>query len=122
MVRKLRTSPISLVLLAAIALVFSVESRATHCYGTIKALYVDAGSNVFILPSFRDEWIQICNSLSTWNGIDPGTCKVWISLATALRVTKEQAVVWYPSSSVVCSALPTYGGSPAPGYLMYYVE
>jgi hypothetical protein len=100
---------------------FSAESRATHCYGTIDALYVDAASNVFIQPSFRNNWVQICNSLSAWNGIDPGTCKIWIGLATTLRATRDQAVVWYASDSEACNAIPTYGSAPAPGYIMYYV-
>ena len=122
MFRSSKSAPVKFVLLAGISLLFSAESRATHCYGTISALYVDAASNVFIRPSFRDNWLQICNSLSAWNGIDPGTCKVWISLATTLRVTKEQAVIWYPNDAVVCNTLPTYGEAPAPGYLMYYIE
>jgi hypothetical protein len=121
MVRPFGKSSLKFVFLAAISLLVSAESRATHCYGTIKALYVDASSNVLILPSFRNDWVQICNSQSAWSGIDPGTCKIWIGLATTLRVTQEQAVVYYSSASLACDTIPSYGEAPAPGYIMYYL-
>ena len=102
-------------------LIIASTSDATHCYGTIKALYIDASGNVLIQPSFRNDWLQICNSVSAWNSIDPITCKSWTALATTLRVTQEQSVIYYASSTLACDTIPAYGAAPAPGYLMYYV-
>jgi len=113
-------SPARYVVSALLLLTFATAPHANQCYGTIDALYVDSAGNVLIDPSFRNGWLQICNAISPWNGIDPVTCKTWIALATTLRVTREQAVVSY-SATIACDALPAYGAAPGPAYVMYYV-
>jgi len=95
-------------------------AHAGVCYGTVGAIYVDSSNNVLIRPSFRNDWLQICDLVDSWNGIDPVTCKSWLALATTLRVTQEQIVISY-STSTACDALPTYAGAPPPGYIMYYL-
>lgn len=84
-----RTRGVAVTAAALTLALFSSESIANQCTGTIRGLYIDGGGNVIVNPSFRGDWIPICNVTTSSSGVDPATCKSWMALATTLRVTQE---------------------------------
>ena len=92
---------------------------AQWCTGTIRGFYIDSGGGLLISTSYYGAWTQICNTTTTWKGIVPDLCKAWLAVVNTLQVTQQQAIVFY-NEDTACNALPTYGATPSPGYVMVY--
>lgn len=90
-------------------------NAAQWCGGVIKSILITSNGEVHILTSYRNDWTQICNTTTSWKGVAPDLCKSWLSVATALRLAKESALVFY-NEDTPCIAIPSYGNSPAPAY------
>lgn len=92
----------------------STQSHAAEfCRGRITHILVDALGSTVIVPTFRDDWLQICNVLQPWKGISADLCRSWKALAKTLRVAQEFETLYY-ADSTPCNLLPTYGDAPAP--------
>lgn len=91
------------------------------CSGTIAGVYVNVNGGVNILPSFRQDWLEICNVTTTRLGVTVDVCKAWLALVTSLHVTQQSAAITY-TGSTACNAIPTYQNSPAPVYVMMHMQ
>jgi hypothetical protein len=102
---------------AAASFTLGAQSAQQWCVGTLSFLFVDAAGAVNVLPSARNDYVQLCNVNGTWGNIPTTTCLAWLSLArNALQ--RGSAVTIYYGDAPVCSALPTYGSAPVPNYVM----
>ena len=113
--KKLRNS-ICLVLATS---VWSISALAAPqwCTGTIGLTWIDAGGNLMILGSWRNDHTQVCGLNQAWNGIPTTVCSAWFRLLTAAQVLSSQVIFYYPDAPA-CNALPTYASSLTPGYVM----
>lgn len=110
---------LSLSLLVLCCLAWQPASAALFCEGTVKSYYVADNSAVLIHGSWTITWTQVCNVKVAWKGIDSELCKIWFSAILAAYHAKTTFVVRYDDPSVTdCAALPTYGNTPAPEYVM----
>src|SRR5262245_49727586 len=110
-----------LVIAASLALPLLLTfATATHasswCTGKITSILTDASGNVYVIPSFRADWIQICSITATWKGVTLDVCKSWLGTVTALRLTQETTTLYY-NEDLTCNSMANYGNSPAPGYI-----
>ena len=96
-----------------------VHAAPQWCYGTITDLLIFSDGSIMAKPSWRQDWIGICNLNTTWKDVPPVTCAAWYTtLKTAM--TKQplpQTTIYYPEASL-CPSVPTYSAAPAPGYIM----
>ncbi|MBT2134661.1 hypothetical protein KK137_09975 [Croceibacterium sp. LX-88] len=90
---------------------------ATSCSGTISNSILYNDGQVSVRASWRNDYTTICNLKSTWQGITPDICAGWLAKVDA-AVTFNKPVTAYYAADLVCSALPTYGSSVAPAYIM----
>lgn len=102
---------------AALGLSAQPASAAMWCGSTVSASWVNYNGDVLILGSWRGTHTQICNLKTEWKGISPDICASWMAKMDA-AVSLGRAVTVYYAETMECSALPTYGDSPAPYYVM----
>jgi len=109
---------IKILFLAAFAL-FGVQPAyaATSCNGAILSAHVSSDGSVLIRGSWRSDYTQICNISSIWKGIPLEVCALWAAKADAAIATGHSVTIYY-SADFACTAIPSYGTSPAPTYLM----
>lgn len=90
------------------------------CDGTLANLWVDAGGTVFVQPSWRGDYVQVCNvNQPTANGLQPTTCLSWLSLMRSAVQRNAATVIHYSDAPVAtCNAMPTYSAAPTPYYVM----
>ena len=96
-------------------------SAGATCPGTIDRVFTQSGGAVSIYTSWRSDYVQICNVLTEWKGVDPTVCMVWVSNAQSAVTTRKPTIIRYDSDSGLsgdCSTVPTYSNAPSPGYLM----
>ena len=92
-------------------------SADVFCRGVIHQMYIQADGGLQIFPSFRNDWLQLCNLNATRAGVTVDTCKAWLALITTLQVTQQPVTIAYPGGSA-CDALATSQYAPAPAYVM----
>lgn len=110
---------LSLGLLVLCGFAWQSASAFIFCEGTVDEFYVDKESDVFISASWATDWTQVCNTATVWKGIEPEVCKTWFSVILAAYHGKRNFMMRYDDPSVTdCAALPAYGGTPAPTYVM----
>ena len=105
---------------ALIALFCASVAQATafYCAGTVSMVWSLTDGSMFIRTSYRGDHTQMCNLLTDWNGISPAQCKNWYAVLLTAKTTGDVIQVYYPNNPYSgCSALPTYGNTPAPGYI-----
>lgn len=108
--------------LPIVAMALSSTAYATeYCYGKITNVAMYADGTVLIVGTWRGDYTTICSTQGTWGGIPAETCMAWYGAALKARADNTNVVMYYPNTNgATCSNIPTYGGSPAPGYLMLY--
>lgn len=94
-----------------------VSAAPEWCYGTIKRAYLTSDGSLIIRGSWANDYTQICNLNAAWKGVSVGTCKGWLSLAMAAKLSSSNVIVYYLNISS-CDAIPHYGLAPSPNYLM----
>lgn len=100
------------------------QTPLLYCDGFVNKMYIHQSGELFILPSYRNDWMKVCNVKADWQGISPIVCQAWLTtLKDALSGngtgtgTRMGITVQYVSMNT-CSTLPTYADSPKPGYIM----
>lgn len=106
-----------LTLLATATALSSPAYAAAYCDSYVDQFFTTQAGDVLVLPAFRNDWVQICNVQSAWNGVSPATCTSWLSTLISGMISRKQFTFYYASASV-CSTIPTYGSAPAPGYVL----
>lgn len=98
--------------------VFSAASIASaeYCGGKINMLFVNKSGGVFLNGDWRNDYTQVCDVDSTWKAVSATTCKAWLAVATAAKVSSGTVLLSY--GSYACGSLPTYANSPSPDYIM----
>jgi hypothetical protein len=112
-------SKIARLLLSATALAFAgpLSAAPLWCDGTLGQTYITNTGQFLLSGSWRNDITMICDLNQSWNGIAPETCAFWYSLLVSAKTNNKPARVYY-DTSYTCATLPTYGSSPAPGYVM----
>jgi len=107
-------------MLAGLALAFPSNASATAwCSGPITNTLTYSNGTVMILSSWRSGWTQICNVKEEWKGVAPEVCYVWFShVSSAITEDKSMTVYYTGIQQSECATMPTYGGAPAPAYVM----
>jgi len=98
----------------------SAQASAFHfCEGKIETVWTEAGGNVYIVGSWRNNHTQICNLTSSWKGVQSDVCKAWLSAAQLAYADKSDVTVRYNDGDIKsCSTIPIYEASPVPNYIM----
>lgn len=94
-------------------------SAAVWCNGRITQVYTERGGGLLILPSFRNQWIQICSVQTEWKGILPQTCNAWASTVISGMLAGKAFTVAYTELDD-CAQIPDYQNAPSPAYVMLY--
>lgn len=104
---------------AMLSIVFAapVTAAPQWCQGTVANLWVYSNGNVFVQPSYRGDYTMICNMNTEIGGISVTTCATWFAILRSAVQRQSNIMVHYPDAPA-CNALPTYGGSILPGYVM----
>ena len=103
----------------AMLAIFSITVSAAPqwCPGTMSNLWVYSDGTVFVLPSYRGDYTRICNMNAETGGVSVITCVAWFALLKN-AVQRQSTIMVYYNDAPVCSALPVYGSTPIPGYVM----
>jgi hypothetical protein len=112
-----RSANITAACTMAIALMGSNLAQAVnHCAGSLQEYLVYSDGGLMIYGSWRNDWTYLCNLQGSWNGIPSETCFSWLAIVGSAKAHNKPLMVYYPND-VTCSSLPSYGNSPAPGYV-----
>lgn len=96
----------------------SPAHAAAYCDGTVANMFTDSGGGVHVLPTFRGNWIQVCNLQTTWKAVAPMTCTLWATTLTSGLLEQKTFKFYYSDPALECSAIPTYADAPPPYYVM----
>ena len=92
-------------------------AKATfHCSVDVNRVLVYGTGGINILHSGRNDYTNICNLNTTWKGVEPVTCAMWVGLLQNAQVNNKK-VIFYYNGEGTCNTLPTYGNTPAPVYI-----
>lgn len=106
-----------------IGLSLSLASPAhagVYCGGTapVSRILTYRNGDVLVNPTWRGNYIQICNLTTKWKDVDPSVCFAWMSkIASAISFGKPTGFWYELSDPIYCASLPTYSSSPAPYYI-----
>ena len=93
-------------------------SGSYSCYGKIDNLFITRPGNVEVYSTEiygNTVGRMICNTTSSWKGVSPDTCKVWVSTILAQIAQKKSTKIYYlTEDSANCTSLLTYDNSPSP--------
>ena len=95
-----------------------ISATELWCSGTVGNLFVDSSGNVLVLPTWRGDFIQVCNVNNPWNGVSVQTCFSWFSILKGANGKPTLTTTYYNGATATCNVLLTYGASPAPAYVM----
>jgi hypothetical protein len=96
-----------------------VEAAPAYCTGGLERMFHEASGLVYVFPTFRNDWVAICNVNANWNGVTPEVCRAWVSEVLSVILT-QKAVTMYYADIPSCAAIPYYSNAPAPAYIMVY--
>jgi hypothetical protein len=108
------------VLLASVFAVFGFGANGAGpqwCTGTVSNLIVNNAGIVFVYPSSRGDYVQICNINADVGGVPPTTCLIWFAVLKS-AVQRQSSVIIQYGDAPACNALPTYTNAPIPFYVM----
>ncbi len=105
--------------LVLVMLFFSVTVNAAQqwCTGTISHTYLTSTGELVIRGTWRNQHTMVCSLESEWKGVSTETCKGWLSLAVAAKISEANVIVYY-SDVPSCTEIAAYGSAPNPGYIM----
>jgi len=103
--------------LAGLVWSFSATAAPQWCFGTISIAWIDPVGNLLIVGSWRGDHTLVCGLDQPWKGIPTKVCAAWFSMLNTARILNSPVIIFYPDAAA-CNALPTYGNSLAPGYIM----
>lgn len=105
--------------IAFLTLNMPLQAAPLWCYGTINQFLTYSDGTVAVFPTWRNDWIHVCNLNATLNEVTPVTCAAWYSIIrTAATRQPLQTTVMFFQDGASCASLPTYSGSRAPNYIM----
>lgn len=87
------------------------------CQGTVSDLFTYAEGSVLVLPSFRGDYVRVCNINVEIGGVSPVNCLAWFAVLKS-AVQRQSQVIFHYVDAPACNGLPTYGNAPIPGYVM----
>ena len=89
------------------------------CVGQITRLYIDTNTSLLVWPTWRGDYVMVCNLDASWNGVAPNVCKNWLALLQGAHHAGSTTTIYYANRpETACSDLATYSGAPGPGYVM----
>lgn len=108
-----------------IALSLCLMSAATpalagslSCVGALSQIMTTASGDLRVVPSWRGDWVTLCNVITPWKGVSIDVCKRWHAQALAAQITQGGAQIDYPVTAVSsCGGMGTNGSADAPGSL-----
>jgi hypothetical protein len=71
---------------------------------------------MLVIPSFRGEWIALCNIDVAYNGISPEVCRSWQASVTTAIAGKLGTLIYF-GDAPACASVPTYTAAPKVGYV-----
>jgi hypothetical protein len=110
------------ILLSATCLALTAQpaqAAPQWCTGTLERMFHDGGGTVYVLPTFRNEWVAICNVNVAWQGVTTDVCKAWVSEVLSAILANKTVTLYY-ADVPSCATIPYYSNAPAPGYVMVY--
>jgi len=113
-----------LVIVGWVLLCFSQSSHAVNiwCSGKVNAAYVASNGELMISGDWAPNWTQVCSVKTAWKGVATEVCNSWFAISEAAVIARSPVTLMYSSDVDSCGNLPTYGGTPAPAYLMLKSE
>jgi hypothetical protein len=95
----------------------AANAEPQWCNGLIKHSYLQNDGNLFIYGDWRGQHTRVCNINNDSTGISVETCKGWLSMVLAAKISQTKVVVHY-SDVPSCAEIPQYQLAPFPAYIM----
>ena len=89
---------------------------AFNCSVDINRVLIYGSGTVNVLHSGRNDFTVICDLNSEWKGVSVTTCAMWTAMLQNIKKNNSKAIFYYGGEGT-CSALPTYGSTPAAVYI-----
>ena len=103
--------------LALLAVSSVAVAEPQWCSGKAQRVLHDASGTVHLYTSYRNDWIQLCNTEAAWKGVSTSICKSWLNSAKAAVAAGLNVTVHY-AEAPACHLMPTYEQAPPPSYVM----
>ncbi|WP_296413051.1 hypothetical protein [Zoogloea sp.] len=111
----------TLLTLLAMACLQPALAGTLACSGTVNEIVHTATGELRIKPSWRGEWITLCNTATAWKGIPTDICKLWQAQALGAQITQVYTLLQYPSTAAsTCAVMGTLGTADAASALTTY--
>ena len=101
----------------ALALSLPAYGAPQWCTGRIAHYLTWANGDVSMLPTWRQDYVTICNLQSSYKGVEPSVCVSWFALLQS-AVTSGRISYTHYQDAPACNAIPTYGNAPTPAYVL----
>jgi hypothetical protein len=89
-----------------------------YCSGRVNAVFTETSGLLYVLPTWRGDWMAICNVNSTYGGVTPELCRSWQAMALSALLAQKDTTTYYGDSALTCATLLTYSQTSAPAYFM----
>jgi hypothetical protein len=90
-----------------------------YCYGGVDEAFVQIDGAFAMHPTWRNDWVTLCNVKTTYKGVDSTTCLAWYTIINNAILYNKVAGVYYAgyNNESDCASIPTYATAPAPIYV-----
>jgi hypothetical protein len=95
----------------------SSAQNAIWCAGKIQHYFVTTAGFLYVFPDWRQDWIALCGTSSSFNGVDPIACRAMLSTVIAATTGKITTTIHFPSAPA-CSSVGTYSTTQPIWYVM----
>lgn len=103
--------------LALLVVSTAAAAEPQWCVGKVQRVLHDAVGAVHVNTSFRNDWLQICNTEVAWKGVAPSICKSWLASAKVAVAAGMNVTIHY-AEAPACHLMSSYGEAPVPNYFM----
>lgn len=96
---------------------FSASAAALTCTGTIDQVRLVTDGSLQVLPSWRGDWVALCNVNAIWKTVPIEVCKRLHASALTAQTTRGDTTTYYGNTAAVsCTAMPIGTGADSPTY------
>lgn len=86
------------------------------CVGKVPNVLTHANGELIIFSTWRNDWTALCSVSGERAGVSVAVCRSWLAILLSAQAQGKTVIVQY-GNAPTCDALPTYGSTPAPGYV-----
>lgn len=110
-----------LVLVLLMGCLQPARAGSLTCKGSLSEILYTTTSELRVRPSWRSNWITLCNTSVAWKGVPPEVCQLWQAQVLIAQITQGGTTLQYDSTAATgCATMGTNSNADGASFLANY--